>query len=46
MVEETPLIELALGWHPENRSSALAAFIRAFSDLDPSAGEQKYMYGS
>jgi LysR family hca operon transcriptional activator len=32
MFEETPLMQLALAWHPENRSSALAAFIQAFDD--------------
>lgn len=35
LVEETPLLELALAWHPENRSSALAAFIQAFCDQGP-----------
>ncbi|WP_277761963.1 LysR substrate-binding domain-containing protein [Pseudomonas sp. A34-9] len=35
LVEETPLLELALAWHPENRSSALAAFINAFLGKEP-----------
>ncbi|WP_277761060.1 LysR family substrate-binding domain-containing protein [Pseudomonas sp. A34-9] len=33
--EESPLLELALAWHPENRSSALTAFIDAFLDQEP-----------
>lgn len=35
LVEETPVLELALAWHPKNRSSALAAFIKAFADQQP-----------
>lgn len=30
LVEETPLLELALAWNPENDSPALAAFLGAF----------------
>jgi LysR family hca operon transcriptional activator len=31
LIEETPLLELALAWHPDNSSSALAAFLTAFA---------------
>ncbi|MCH5572093.1 LysR substrate-binding domain-containing protein [Pseudomonas syringae] len=30
LVEESPSIELALAWHPENRSSTLDVFLKAF----------------
>jgi LysR family hca operon transcriptional activator len=30
LVEDTPLLELALAWHPENDSPALSAFLTAF----------------
>jgi LysR family hca operon transcriptional activator len=31
MVEDTPLLELALAWHPDNSSGALTSFIAAFA---------------
>ncbi len=33
--DEPPMVELGLAWHPENRSTVLSAFLRAFGDCHP-----------
>jgi LysR family hca operon transcriptional activator len=38
LAEESPMIELGLAWHPENRSSALTAFLIAFRKRQIAAG--------